>query len=467
MKKFQFHLPGVVLLNVFFIVFFLGVAGYEPAAAQVSETDKVNTVIDKKQLTLRDAIKTAFRNSPDVAIMDARVRQADAMLKQSRAAFYPALSFYTEYIKGDAPSSYLFKAIDQRQLPMNTNFNDPGSFDNFESGVSAKMNLFSGGKNYLGQKIAAQGASAARLGQLDMKNSITASVTRVFYSCLAAGEYIKISRQSVKTVEEQLRVMKVKFETGGALKSDVLSLEVRLAQAKEDVVKSHNNYEQSRAGLSMILGVDPNTEFGLRESRLLTINAPDTCEDGFLFAMKNRQDLKMMCIRVKQAEMAIDVEKGNFLPEIFLQGKYYLDDSDFKYDNKRENWNVGVLFNWDAFTGFFSEAALAKARASLEESRAARKKAILSAKMDVKIAYLNLEAAKARLEVADRSVSMAEESLKLVKKQFDGGTVTVTRYLETELALNHARINKVSAHYDREKSYAEIGRSLGILKNSQ
>ena len=82
---------------------------------------------------------------------------------------------------------------------------------------------------------------------------------------------------------------------------------------------------------------------------------------------------------------------------------------------------------------------------------------------EVKSAYLDLKEANARLTVAETRVTMAEESLALVKKQFEGGTATITRYLEAELAVNQSRINAVSAYYDREKAMAEIGRTLGML----
>jgi outer membrane protein TolC len=49
----------------------------------------------------------------------------------------------------------------------------------------------------------------------------------------------------------------------------------------------------------------------------------------------------------------------------------------------------------------------------------------------------------------------------LVKKQYEGGSATVTRYLEAELDRNQARIRVIVARYDREKARAEVGRAIG------
>ena len=75
---------------------------------------------------LEEAIRIALRNNPDSLMALARIDRAEAMIDQAEAPFYPTLSFYTEYLQGDAPSAYLFKTIDQRKLEPGTDFNDPG-----------------------------------------------------------------------------------------------------------------------------------------------------------------------------------------------------------------------------------------------------------------------------------------------------------------------------------------------------
>jgi len=85
-------------------------------------------------------------NNPDLLMAMARIERARALLEKSAAPFYPQVNVYTEYVQGDAPSAYLFKSIDQRKLPPDTNFNAPGWFENYESGVSAGINLFNGGR---------------------------------------------------------------------------------------------------------------------------------------------------------------------------------------------------------------------------------------------------------------------------------------------------------------------------------
>lgn len=418
-----------------------------------------------KPLTLEGAIQIALDNNPDSAMAVARIKHAQAMLEMTRASFMPEVGFYTEYLQGDAPSVYLFKTIDQRKYQP-TDFNNPGWFENYESGLTARLNLYNSGKDVLNKKIAEVGLAIQDFDRQGVENAIIAALINTYYNCLLSKEYIAISMESVSTVKEQLRVMQVRFKAGGALKSDVLSLEVRIAQVREDLLKSRNNLEMALAGLANVMGISPDTPIELAETKVRSIPIPDNYETGVVYAMGNRAELKKAREQIRQSKMIQDLAKSEYLPKVDAMGKYYYDDPSLNYDNDRENWVVAVMLNWDIFTGFSTKASQKKAAAKFEETRAADRKNVLSVKLDVKTAYLKIAEAKARLTVAQTSVAMADESLSLVKKQYEGGSATITRYLEAELARNQARINSTSAFYDREKALADAARAMGVLRKN-
>ncbi len=159
--------------------------------------------------------------------------------------------------------------------------------------------------------------------------------------------------------------------------------------------------------------------------------------------------------------MAMDQIKGQFLPRLDVVGRYYVDDDAMGYNLDRDNWTAALMLNWDLFTGLSTRAEQQRAQAMLEELLAADRKTVLDVKMDVKNAYANLDAAGARLQVAASSVAAAEESLGLVKRQYEGGSATITRYLEAELDRNRSRLNHAVAYFDQRKSEAEVARAIG------
>ena len=429
-------------------------------STKVSKTGQYTCAL-QEPVSLNDAIQIALANNPDNKIAVARIKQAKAMIEKANANFFPFLGFYTQYSQGDAPSGYLFKKIDQRLLPANTDFNSPGWYENYETGIKAGINIFNGGRDILNKKIAETDFSISQIDRKSVENSLVASVIHTYYNALAAKEYIKITRDSVSTVKSQLRLMNVRFRAGGVLKSDILSLEVRLAQAREDVLLSENRLKTTLTAFAGILGISPEAEIRLKKIESREIPLPDEYIAGVAYALENRSEVNKIKEQVIQSRIALDLSRAEYLPRVDLQSKYYVDDPEMAYNDSRDNWTAAVILNWDIFTGFSTKAEEEKAKARLEEMLAADLKTRLSVKLDVKNAYLKLAEAKARLEVAERSVAMAEESFKLVRKQYEGGAATITRYFEAELAFNRAKTRTTAAYYDREKALADIGRAVG------
>jgi outer membrane protein len=419
-------------------------------------------------LTLSRVIDITIENNPDLQQALVRIEQASAMKDLSDAAFWPAVGFYTEYMQGDAPSAYLFKKIDQRQLPQNTNFNDPGSFENVETGIIARMNIFNGGKDYLASRIAAQDVDISSLERQAVVNDLKAQVISAFYDVQASRKFIDIAKMSVASVSEQLRIMQVRYQGGGALKSDVLTLNVGLARAKEYLVETQKKYELAKTVLAHLMGFDPadiseDLEIENRAPVVLR-NIPSTYEQGIVYAFAHRPELAKVRKQLVKSRLGLATSKAGYLPRIDLMGKYYVDDPYMEYHRDRENWTAAVMFNWELFTGFSTRARIKKAHAVVEEMLAVDRKTALNIRRDVKNAYLNLEAAQARYDVAKSSVESADEAYRLVTQYYKGGAVTITRYLDAELDRNRSRIRSTAALYDKIKANAEFARAIGMLK---
>ncbi|OQY44611.1 MAG: hypothetical protein B6240_10210, partial [Desulfobacteraceae bacterium 4572_87] len=138
------------------------VALLAPSGTQTPETPE--TVMKATgSLTLEKVIQISLQNNPDLDMAVARIQQSEAMLDEAVSAFWPVIGVYGEYLQGNAPSAYLFKTIDQRKLPPNTDFNNPGWFENYEVGVQGRWNLFNGGRDYLRKRMAETGLAVSRL----------------------------------------------------------------------------------------------------------------------------------------------------------------------------------------------------------------------------------------------------------------------------------------------------------------
>jgi outer membrane protein len=428
-------------------------------------------------LTLAKAVEIASENNPDGVQALWRIEQARAMRAMADAAFWPKVAVYTEYMQGDAPSAYLFKKIDQRRLPPDVNFNDPGWFRNFESGLRGQMNLFNGFRDHLAVQAAQIDFEISRSSRTQVLNDLTAEVITTYYEALAARDFIGIAQAAVETADEQLRIVRVHYEGGAVFKSDVLSLEVRLAEAQEQLVSSRIRSRLARAALAYLMGYDPTwladdpqpgtdtdvqaDTIGLAQTQW-TPAIPERYEDGLVSAMAQRPELFQARRQVEKTRLGLFAARGAYLPRLDLMAAYYLNDPHMEYNLDRENWTAALLLSWDIFTGFSRSAGVNKAYAMLQQMLAADRQATLQVQLDVKRSYLNLDEAISRHAVAERSKRSAEESFRMVKEHYQGGVVPISRYLEAELDRNRTRIRSTAAYYDQIKANAQVARAIGL-----
>ncbi|RJR16888.1 MAG: TolC family protein [Desulfobacteraceae bacterium] len=466
------------LISVFFLLLFPGgcrsdvaIIPKPPLFATTVHADDIRHISTsssqkdssiEQPLSLQKALVLALAINPDINAARARIRQSEALLEEARGSFWPRISLFGEYMQGNAPSAFLFKKIDQRALPTGTDFNHPGWFENYEAGIQGTINIFKGGKDLYSNRLSEAALAAKEAEAMELENSLLAAVVDAYYSYLAAGQYGLIAQESASAVENELHKTKVRYNLGGALRSDVLTLEVRLAHAKEECIRAENSKRLTLAGLKNILGMEQSGALELKESEELQVDIPKDYEGGTAYALAHRPEMERLRREIDQARLSIDMADADYLPRIDLQTSYYHDGADPSFDYSDRNWTAAVILNWDVFEGGQRPARIKKAKALLDELQALERKVVQAVELEVKSAYTRLADARERLEVARASVEQAEESLRLVKIQYNGGSAAITRYLEAEVDRNRARFRATTAFYDREKALASVARALGF-----
>jgi len=414
----------------------------------------------KAKLTVQDAVRLALERSPNVADALARIEGARAALAAARAAFRPVVSMDVSYLYGNAPSAYLFKRIDARNLPRVVDFNHPGTFDNFEGGVTLNWNLWNGGRDRLAEWAAETGVEGASAGRRAVENGLVAGVVTAFLNARAAAEFRVADDASMKTVAAQVEEKRVRVEGGQALRSDLLSLQVRLAEAKAARIRTDVARRLALAALRRLMALPPGAEFEIVLSDVNLTGLPGTVAEGVAEAYRRRPELAAARRAVETARMQEERARRARLPRLDLQARWYGDDDALAFDS---NATIGLALTFDIFDGGRKAAGIKAARSALRRVEEADRGALLQVAHEVEDAYLRLEEAQARLAVAEEAVGASEETLELVEKQYRGGSATITRYLDAEAARTRARTTRIAARLDVERTRVEVARALGRL----
>ncbi len=416
-------------------------------------------------LNLEQLVNLAFERNPDLQAARERIGQAEAQVAEATAAFYPKLTGAVGYSYTNNPALAFSAIVSQRRYSPEMNINQPGFVANFRPELIGSMSLFRGGQDYYRKKAAELGVEAAELERSALHNRLAAAVAAAYYAALAAPRQVDVARRSLEAVDSELKNARILHDEGVLLKSDVLSLEVRRAQAKETELKTLNAVELTRSGLRTLLGLDSTEPLELRESADPPTAAQQDNLSGLITqALVQRPEMQAAARQIDMREKELRAEQGGHLPRVNAYAAYGINNRSPEFNFNNDNMTMGVNAEIDLFAGGATVARVAGAERKLAEAQAIRERTRLDIEDDVRKAQANLAEAQQRREVAAAAIQSAQEALRLVREQYRAGAATVTRYLEAEADQAQSEIHAVTAHHDALVARAFLQQAIGSWK---
>ena len=415
--------------------------------------------------SLEQALEYALLHNPDLQIAQQRIVQAEAQLGEALSSFYPQVSARYSYQYTENPALVFTHTINQRRLDFNSNFNHPGGIQNLRPEVLANYSLYRGGQDYQLSKAAKLGIETAVLEQSAIRNSLTQAVISSYYGYLATQEAYVVTENSIKAIASELKQSQIRFEAGTLLKSDVLSLEVQLAEAEDAKIRAENNIELVKTSLKTLLGLSNEQAFsiGRNSDSQLPRNLPDFSQ-VLKIALKQRPEIQAAEKQIAIQQRMLSAAKGEHLPRADAYVSYGQDSRDGSFSTSRDHITAGVNVEMDIFAGFATTERIKKAQSKLIEAEERKRRTQLNIEHEVKRAYLRLKEALARINISKAAVVSAEEARRMVKEQRQAGVVTVTRYIETEVARDNSHSRAIAAKFDALRAEAELNKAQGLWR---
>jgi outer membrane protein len=403
--------------------------------------------------TLERALQQALSGNPDARLAQQRIVAAQAGLDQANAAFWPRVQFQSSYTASDNPMLAFGSILNQRAYSSSLDFNDVPTVDDLNARGLVTVPLYAGGKNRATRKAASANTEAARQDNAAVQNALGYEVSRAFYTVLKTREFIRAAEAGVRSFEASLATAKKRLDGGTLLKSGMLDIEVRLAQAREELVRARNANALAIRALRNLLGIETG-EFDVADTGP-TAQAPDSGD------FSGRPELTAARQREQAAAEQVTAAKGSYLPRVSAFGS--LDyDYGWKYDHGGGSYTAGALLQWDLWDGKLTRAKVREANANLESTREEQRKLRLALDLEVERARLDLKAANERLSVTDQVVAQATESASLTRARFEQELALPTELIDAETAMVNARVRRAEAEADRQIAIAAVRKALAL-----
>jgi outer membrane protein TolC len=415
-------------------------------------------------LTLRAAEALALQQNPMTRVAAAGLQVAEASLQEARAARLPGLAFRETFTNSNNPVYVFGSLLEQGQFgPQNfaiDSLNNPGSLSNFRSSLSLRLPLFD--RFQTGSRVA---VADIRRTQADAaaewtRQQLRLQVVEAYFGYLVAGRRREVAEQAVRSAEADLANIRAKVETGVAVASDQLAMEVQLADFRQQLVQAEGEERIALAALNTTLGLPVEAPHQV-EDLLVEREFPSEAYEALLAqALANRPDYLNATREVDSARHQLRGARGQYWPDLNLFAEYGHSGQD--WGSGSADFAVGASLNFNLLD-FGRGARIEQVRAGIAEAQARADLAASQVRLEVLQAAESLRSAQARVRLAATAADQAAEALRIVQDRHQVGLTTITEVLRAQTALLQTRLGLVSARFEYFRSYARLRMATGSL----
>jgi outer membrane protein TolC len=321
--------------------------------------------------------------------------------------------------------------------------------------------LFTGGR--ISSSIAAaeargRGAGAQLQGaQQDLK----LAVAEAYVDVLRARKALAVADSNVRTLEALAGDIGAMYERELVPKNELLAVQVALADARQNRLRTANGAEIAQAAYNRRLGEPLDRVAELEEQVPEPDSLPPDLGSLVQLAAGRRTELAALGEQARAYAQLAKMERSRVLPQVSVSGGYNYLENQFLDDEEFAMAGVGV--QWALFDGGQSRkraAAMERNRRAAEDQRADAESLIA---LQVRQAWLGVEETRKRVQVTADAVEQAEENLRIARERYGAGLGTQTQLLEAETLRVRALTNRDNAVLDASLARLRLARAVGSL----
>ncbi|NQZ77448.1 MAG: TolC family protein, partial [Ekhidna sp.] len=275
---------------------------------------------EKRMLSLQECIDVAVENNLTVQRSELNLQGAEINLVQAQAQRAPSLNLNGNYGfnwgRGIDPTTNQF--IDQR-----INFNGVGG--------NASMPILNGLQVTNGVKQSKIDKEASKFDLERSINDISLNISLFYLNIILNKELLDNARFQLESSKEQYERTKVLVESGALPLANELQLQSQVASNEVALINAQNTLDLSVLTLKQAMLLPPGEEIDIVIPEMEVDQADienTTVLDVYKVAVENQPEMKSADLRVKSAEVGLDVSKGGLFPTLSLNGGFSTNYSD-------------------------------------------------------------------------------------------------------------------------------------------
>ena len=463
----------LITFSIFIFIFSFFNFHYTVKAAEI---EKIN---------LKKAFELAYENNSELKKAERNKEKSELDLDLAWRALFPDLKLESSYTRmSEAPkitspnytmtySPADFYDIDnfKKNPQLKKDKSDvllvpetiEGPKDNYQTSLSFTQPIYMGGQIRLGIEQAKKGLKMAEVQNEQKKAEILNQIINSYYNLLMAKERVDIEKQALLLVKEHKNIAESSYESGVALKTDVLQAEIELSKAKNSLKNAQNQFELAKKSFKNQLGIDKTQKIAIEDNSEFIPEVNLNKEKLYKKALSEKPELKMLEINQNLTKTNLKMEEKSNYPQIMLIGNYSWQGSELDFENGSGNIVLSASMTlFDSGKSNIKEDKIEKELENLKDSKKDLKDMV---ELDIEQQLIKLEEKNDNIKLQEMNLKKAKESLNIEEKRFKEGMGRTVDVIQAQTTLKQIKMGKMQAENEYEIALFEMLNKTGQLVN--
>lgn len=401
---------------------------------------------------LNSAVEAAVKNNPDVAEAAAGVMEARAAMRQADGDRFPSADLEAE---ASRRRSYQEDPRTGETVSVET--------DTFSLSVPASFEIDLWGRLARASQAARTDLLSAEENRRTVVQSLVAETANLYLRIRLLDLQIRITRDLVKSHEQNLELVEDRYRRGLASTLDVRQARRALARAEAELPSLLESRGTALHSLSILQGKYPESR-ELKEGDQIEFSPLPPAPPGLPSELlARRPDISAAEASLEAACARIGVARANRLPRISLTGSfgYTSDELSALLEPGNRLGRIAAGGLQPLFDAGARAAAEEAARARYEKQAASYAKTVLNAFAEVEDALFAGHRLREHRDRLEELVSESESTLETAMDRYSRGLVSYLNALDARKSLFQAELDLVRAEYGIYENRVELHRALG------
>ncbi len=391
----------------------------------------------------------------DLAIAAARILEAEATLGITEADRYPVIT---------AGGTGGRKAISEvTAMPLFGGM--PRNQNNVRLTVDASYELDIWGKLRRASDAARAQLLAAGAARDTVRLTLAAETAQQYFNLLAADEQIAVLRNVLKSRQDSLDLLRLRFSKGVGSEYEIRQAEAEEASVRSQLSSALKSQENLESALALLLGRSPRDVMQGRIARgdvvaMQVLWVPGGLPSDLLL---RRPDIREAEQKLLAEDARIDAARAEFFPSISLTGYLGFESATLAklFTGPAGIFQFALGLAQPIFNAGRLDYTVKAAEARREQTVAAYQKVVANAFGDVRIALAAQAAARDMLKAESDRVGALVEARRLAEVRFQGGVSSRLEVLDADRQLLQAQLARIDARTAQRLAVISLFKALG------